>query len=419
MEKRARVKHFKLFFLLILLSTSLFSSIAVLKNATLKNGELRLHFNKAYNKRNIKVRTLKHPHRKVFDIPDAKLANKNISRNLRSSHCRSIRISQYKRTVVRIVLEVDKPFSCTAYRPMFSYMAYHIPLPKYKSKGHSSYAKQTNTTKKKTRKKATHKTKKRAKKEVHVVQKEEAAEPYILPAVSGGSKHRRIVIDAGHGGHDSGAVGGSKKEKDIVLQIAKRLQKQLKRRGFTVYMTRQSDRFLKLPQRTRIADKKDAKVFVSIHANSVPKKKRNKIQGVETFFLQNTRDAKSQRIAARENKAVLKGAGSTLSKKVIVDSVLNGPKIVQSNKLAIDVQRRIMTNLHSRYKGVRDGGVRHAPFWVLVGASRPSILVEVGYISHPRERKRLSTPKYQELIAKGIAEGIETYLNNRQKEIEF
>ena len=394
-----------------------------MQKATLKNGELRLQFNKAYNKRNIKVQTLKHPHRKIFDIPNAKLANKNISKHLKSSHCRSIRISQYKSSVVRIVLEVDKPFSCEAYRPMFAYMSYHIPLPKYKSKGRSSYTKHASVRKKKTIKKSTKKPitkrKKKPKKEVRVVAKKVSEEAYIMPVLTGGSKSQRIVIDAGHGGHDSGAVGGSKKEKDIVLQVAKRLQKQLKRRGYTVYMTRSSDRFLKLPQRTKIADKKDAKVFVSIHANSVPKKKRNKIQGVETFFLQNTRDAKSQRIAARENKAVLKGAGSTLSKKVIVDSVLNGPKIVQSNKLAIDVQRRIMTNLHSKYKGVRDGGVRHAPFWVLVGASRPSILVEVGYISHPRERKRLSTPKYQELLAKGIAEGIETYLNNRQKEIEF
>ena len=79
----------------------------------------------------------------------------------------------------------------------------------------------------------------------------------------------------------------------------------------------------------------------------------------------------------------------------------------------------MMTNLHSRYKDVKDGGVRHAPFWVLVGASRPSILIEVGYISHPKERKRLFTPAYQELIAKGIAEGVNNYLHNRKKEIEF
>lgn len=417
MVKTASVRLVKLLLLLLLFaSTSLFSSIAVLKKATLKNGELRLQFDQAYKKRDIKTRTLKHPHRRVFDIPNARLANKRIARHLKSSHCRSIRISQYKRSVVRIVLEVDKPYSCKAYRPMFSYMSYHIPLPKYKSKGRSSYKKKPSDP---VKKKATKYTKKNRSKPKNKIVEKKYEEPYIVPVSKGGSKHERIVIDAGHGGHDSGAVGGSKKEKDIVLQIAKRLNKQLKRRGYTVYMTRNSDRFLKLPQRTKIADKKAAKVFVSIHANSVPKKKRNKIQGIETFFLQNTRDAKSQRIAARENKAVLKGAGNSLSKKVIIDSVLNGPKIVQSNKLAIDVQRRMLTNLRAKYKGVKDGGVRSAPFWVLVGASRPSILVEVGYISHPRERKRLSSSAYQELIAKGIAEGIENYLNNRKKEIEF
>lgn len=391
-------------------STSLFSSISILKKAELKNGELRLQFNQAYNKRNIKVRTFKNPSRKVFDIPSARLQNKRIGRNLNSVHCRSIRISQYKRNTVRVVLEVDRAYSCKPYRPMFSYKSYYIPLPKYRSKKKSSYKKKSYAKTSKPKKYV---------KPIKSKSKVKEVESFVLPAMSSGSNHEHIVIDAGHGGHDSGAVGGSKKEKDVVLQISKRLKKQLQRRGYKVTMTRGDDRFLKLSQRTKIADRKNAKVFISIHANSVPKKKRNKIHGVETFFLQNTRDAKSQRIAARENKAVLKGAGSKLSKKVIVDSVLNGPKIVQSNKLAIDVQRRIMTNLHSKYKDVRDGGVRHAPFWVLVGASRPSILVEVGYISHPRERKRLFMPSYQELIAKGIAQGVETYLNNRKKEIEF
>lgn len=422
MVKTARVKPFKLLLLLLLASTSLFSSIAVLKKADLKKGELRLHFDQAYNKRNIKVSTFKNPARKVFDIKDARLENKRLDRKLKSDYCRSIRISQYRKNTVRIVVEVDKPYSCAPYRPMFSYKSYHIPLPKYKSKKRSVYRKKSESASKKPVKaKKIKQTSTKHKKRVKstAVAENIDTEPYIMPVPSRGSKHEVIVIDAGHGGHDPGAVGGSKKEKDIVLQISKRLKKQLKKRGYSVYLTRSTDRFLKLTQRTRIADKKKAKIFISIHANAVPKKKRNKIHGVETFFLQNTRDAKSQRIAARENKAVLKGAGSKLSKKVIIDSVLNGPKIVQSNKLAIDVQRRIMTNLHSRYKGVKDGGVRHAPFWVLVGASRPSILVEVGYISHPKERKRLSTAAYQELIAKGIAEGVDTYLNNRRKEIEF
>jgi len=196
------------------------------------------------------------------------------------------------------------------------------------------------------------------------------------------------------------------------------LKKKLKERGPPVYMTRTTDRFLKLHQRTKIADQKQSVAFISIHANSVPKSKHNKIHGVETFFLQKTRDARSQRIAERENRSVLKGA-TQLSRSVILDSVLSGPKIVQSNKLAIDVQRRIMTNLRSKYGGIKDGGVRHAPFWVLVGASRPSILVEVGYISHPIERKRLCTPHYQDLVAQGIAEGVDNYLNNRKKEIDF
>lgn len=419
MVKTASVKLVKFLLLLVFASTSLYASIAVLKKAELKNGELRLQFDKSYKKRNIKTIVLKHPYRRVFDIPDARLASQRIGRNLHSSHCRSIRISQYKKSVVRIVLEVDKAYACEAYRPLFSYMSYHIPLPKYKSKKRSGHVKKKSASAKKAGQK-----KRKTKHTVEVkpaVAKTEKEKPYILPipVVSGSNKGTRIVIDAGHGGHDSGAIGGKKREKDLVLQIAKRLNRQLVKRGYRVYMTRASDRFLKLPQRTKIADRKDAKVFISIHANSVPKKKRNKIQGVETFFLQNTRDAKSQRIAARENKAVLKGAGSSLSKKVIIDSVLNGPKIVQSNKLAIDVQKRIMTNLRRKYRGVKDGGVRSAPFWVLVGASRPSILVEVGYISHPRERKRLFTPNYQELIAKGIAEGVENYLNNRKKEIEF
>ena len=414
MVKIHRVKLLKIFFLLIVISTTLFSSISILNRVEVKKGELRLHFNQSYNKRLIKIFTLYHPTRKVFDIKNARLASKRIVRGIRSSHCRSIRISQYKRNTVRVVLEVDRAYNCNPYKPLFSYKSYHIPLPKYISRKKHTYTKRVKV---KSKKRVVEK--KRVKKStvVRIVKREK---PYILPVNSSSYRGKgRIVIDAGHGGHDSGAIGAGKKEKDLVLQIAKRLSRQLKKRGYTVYMTRNSDRFLKLPQRTRIADKKDAKVFISLHANSVPKRKRNKIQGVETFFLQNTRDAKSQRIAARENRAVLKGAGSRLSKKVIIDSVLNGPKIVQSNKLAIDVQRRILTNLHSKYRDVKDGGVRNAPFWVLVGASRPSILVEVGYISHPRERKRLFTPAYQELIAKGIAEGINNYLHNRKKEIEF
>ncbi|PHS31512.1 MAG: N-acetylmuramoyl-L-alanine amidase [Sulfurovum sp.] len=228
-----------------------------------------------------------------------------------------------------------------------------------------------------------------------------------------------IVIDAGHGGHDGGAKSNGKLEKDLVLQISKKLYKELKSEGYRVYLTRNSDRFLKLGQRTRVADKKDAKVFISIHANAIASKKHfNHVEGVETYFLQKTRDAKSQAIAARENASVLQGTDK-LSQNVIIDAVLNGPKIIQSHKLAIDVQNNIIKKLNDEYQGVKDGGVRPAPFWILVGASRPSILVEVGYITNDKERKRLFTSNYQEEIVEGIVEGINKYLDNRKRELGF
>ena len=228
-----------------------------------------------------------------------------------------------------------------------------------------------------------------------------------------------IVIDAGHGGHDTGALGADRKEKDLVLQIAKKLYYEFQNEGYKVYLTRGNDRFLKLSQRTRIADRKDAQVFISIHANAIANRNKfDNVEGIETYYLQKTRDAKSQRIAARENASVLQGTDS-LSQDVIVDSVLNGPKIIESHKLAIDVQRHMVKNLKSEYKYVKDGGVRPAPFYVLVGASRPSILVEVGYITNPKERKRLFSSDYQEEIVEGIVEGVGSYIDNRKKEINL
>jgi N-acetylmuramoyl-L-alanine amidase len=379
---KTMLKFCRVFLLVLLLNTLLFSGVNTLQKAIVQKGELRLFFSKSFNKNDVKHFTLKNPHREIYDFKNTRLGHKRVPLGL-GAH---VRMAQNKANTVRVVISGYRSSKPIAYQPFFSDNDYHISLPKNSS----------------------------------ILPAKRYKKPKVKPKkiTKNSHKYEHVVIDAGHGGHDSGAIGGGKKEKDLVLQISKRLEKQLKKRGHPVYMTRKKDRFLKLPQRTKIADKKKASVFISIHANSVPKRKRNKIQGVETFFLQKTRDARSQRIAERENRSVLKGTNK-LSRSVIIDSVLSGPKIVQSNKLAIDVQRRIMTNLRTRYKGVKDGGVRHAPFWVLVGASRPSILVEVGYISHPKERKRLFTPRYQELIAKGIAEGVDIYLNNRKKEIEL
>jgi len=245
---------------------------------------------------------------------------------------------------------------------------------------------------------------------------------FVLVGCGGPSVDRSdsfIVIDAGHGGHDSGAIGAGLYEKNLVLQIAKRTAKKFKNMGYRVHLTRSNDRFIKLSGRTKIADRKDAKVFISIHANAIAQRNRfNVVEGIETYFLQKTRDAKSQRIAKRENEAVLQGADA-LSKNVIIDSVLNGPKIIESNKLAIDVQANIMKSVRGAYGDARNGGIKPAPFYVLVGASRPSILVEVGYITNPKERARLFTSDYQERIAKGIVVGATRYIDNRKKELGF
>lgn len=228
-----------------------------------------------------------------------------------------------------------------------------------------------------------------------------------------------VVIDAGHGGRDGGAVNSGKREKDLVLKIALKLHKEFKREGYRVHLTRANDRFLRLDQRTRIADQKDADVFISVHGNAIGDARRfSVVEGVETYYLQKTRDARSQSIAARENASVLMGTDN-LSKNVILDSVLSGPKIIQSHKLAIDVQNNMMAQLNRNYKYVKNGGVRPAPFYVLVGASRPSILVEVGYITNPKERKRLFTSAYQKDIAKGIVVGVGRYIDNRKKEVGF
>ncbi len=222
-----------------------------------------------------------------------------------------------------------------------------------------------------------------------------------------------VVIDAGHGGKDPGAISNEMQEKDIVLSVAKKLAKSLTEKGYKTYLTRDRDVFLTLEQRTKIADKKDAKIFISLHCNAAPNDNQAKnLHGVETFFLQKTRDARSQNVAARENASVLQGADSK-SRQVIIDSVLSGPKIILSNKLAIDIQRNLISKTDSH-----NGGVRSAPFWILVGASRPSVLVELGYITNANEREKLLNNSYQDKLADGITEGISRYQCNRQNEID-
>jgi len=225
------------------------------------------------------------------------------------------------------------------------------------------------------------------------------------------ASRRVIVIDPGHGGKDSGAIGYKrKKEKDVVLAIARRLYDTLKRRGYKVYLTRRGDYFVPLRTRTSFANRVKADLFISVHANAAPNKRKYlSMKGLETFFLSPSRSERAKRVAAKENMVDMKSM-SYFTKQVYLD-FLNREKTILSNKLAIDIQRGVLASVRRRYSLV-DGGVRPGPFWVLVGAQMPAVLVEVGYITNPTEAKRLSSPYYQKLIAAGIADGIESYFRN-------
>ena len=221
--------------------------------------------------------------------------------------------------------------------------------------------------------------------------------------------NKRIVIDAGHGGKDSGAIGYKKyQEKYAVLKVAKQLKKMLTKQGYKVYLTREDDTFIKLSDRTHFANQKKADLFISIHANAAPSSQKLSLKGIETFFLSPAKTAKAKRIAAQENASAMNL--DTISKDTLL-SFLNRTKIVQSNKLAIDIQSAILSSVKKKYDRIVDGGVREAPFWVLVGAQMPAVLIEIGYITNPLEGERLFNPFYQKALAEGILQGINNYFS--------
>lgn len=219
-----------------------------------------------------------------------------------------------------------------------------------------------------------------------------------------------IVIDAGHGGKDSGALGdkkGSLREKDVVLNTALKLGAELKKRGYRVFYTRSTDKFINLRDRTKIANDKKADLFLSIHANAAPNASKAKSsEGLETFFLSPARSERSKKAAEKENQGDFEEMNYFSKQSVL--NFLNREKIVASNKLAIDIQKGVLGKTRSKYKIV-DGGVREAPFWVLVGASMPAVLLEIGYITHPVEGKRIANKNFQEFFAKGVADGVDNY----------
>jgi N-acetylmuramoyl-L-alanine amidase len=225
---------------------------------------------------------------------------------------------------------------------------------------------------------------------------------------------KRVVIDPGHGGKDPGAQGpGGLAEKQVALAIAKRLRDKLvKELNLEVVLTRDRDVFLPLEERTGLANSRKADLFVSIHTNA----NRNKeVRGISTYILNVATDAEAAKLAAFENAISTKRI-SDLEK--ILSDLIRNTKISESTRLAHMVQEGMVRALNPKYNDVKDLGVKQAPFYVLIGAQMPCIMVECSFISNRVEAKRLASPAYQEMVATGIVNGVRTYIKQIEKGAE-
>ncbi len=215
----------------------------------------------------------------------------------------------------------------------------------------------------------------------------------------------RIVIDPGHGGHDTGTVGPSGlQEKDLVLDIALKLKTLVEAKlGSEVLLTREDDTFIPLEERTAMANHSQADLFLSIHANS---SRNRRVSGVETFFLDFASSAEAEEIAARENSSAQK---TIFELQDLVQKIALKEKIDESRELAQIVQKSVTSQLQKAHSQTRDRGVKQAPFIVLIGANMPSILSEVSFVSNPSDEKLLKSSSYRQKLAEALCRGIEAY----------
>ena len=219
---------------------------------------------------------------------------------------------------------------------------------------------------------------------------------------------RKIVLDPGHGGKDPGAIGaGGMAEKDIVLAVAKKLERKLKQEmGVEVILTRRDDRFIPLEDRTAIANAEAADLFVSLHMNASP---NGEARGLETYYLDNTNDEGSLRLAARENGTSRRNVSDL---QFILSDMTQNMKLEDSITLAHHLQHSLVNGMSTRFADVKDLGVKKALFYVLVGARMPSVLVEMFFITNQTEGRAMSQETYQNAVVDALYDGILKYKEN-------
>ncbi len=331
---------------------------------------------------------LKEPDRIYVDIYQARL-NPILHGKAFSPTCdylKEIRIAQKTSTTVRVVAEVD-PAKIERYQVFPLFDPFRVVIDIYPKEGAAE------------------------------APSEKTPQP-AEPTPSGYSLIRQlglgiqtVVIDPGHGGQDPGCISRSgQKEKDIVLAVALELRNLLVAgKGLNVIMTRESDIFIPLENRTVIANQQKADLFISIHANAHRNRKR---RGVETFFLNFSPDPQVNEIAARENATSTKNISEM---QETIKKIVRNSKIVESRDVAEKIQRNLVQWLSQKYGSIQNLGARGGPFWVLIGGEMPSVLVEVSHLSNAQDAERLKSPAYRKETAQGIYEGILEYMRSLGK----
>jgi len=328
------------------------------------------------------------PPRLYVDIGGARIDPRFDIPNLESGFLKNMKVGQNTPDTVRVVLYIE---SFKTYRVFPIYEPFRIVMDIYGDKVSQEPQARNGTA---------------IKKDPSGREKEDLSK--LRGAL--GLKVRTVVIDPGHGGHDPGAIGSTGlREKDVTLKIAKSLKKLLQKEGHTIgitrtVLTREDDRFILLEERTGIAKKHGADLFISIHCNA---HRRSGVHGVETYFLSFTEDPEAIQVAARENVTTTKRISDL---KDIIQSYLLNSKIDESSRLARYVQGSVVDHLGTTYTHINNKGVKKAPFIVLIGADIPSVLVETSYISNPREEQRLRDSHYMDKLAEGILSGIKSYV---------
>ncbi len=334
-----------------------------LKNTLLVSNQLKLTF--AHKIKRVKHFTIKKSGviKHVYDIKNGLLSSGKTIKNLKAKGVKSIRIGQFNKNVLRIVIE-SKYLLAKQHRLKNRTLTIYLP----------AYNKVLSSKKVK---------KKRLYKKRH---------------------QKLIILDAGHGGRDIGASHRNIIEKDLTLSMTRKLRDVLKKMGYRVRMTRSTDKTMRLKERTDYANRYKGNIFISLHVNAAPKKRTPNVryEGITVFYL-STKNIKKRLRKRRTHYKSKKRYSEKAAQQMISQW-----KSRHSKSLAIKVRKNIFKHLR-KYYSVNDKGIKRQGFWVLLATTMPSILVETGYISHKKDLKRLQNSNYQRRLVEGIAKGVNSY----------